>query len=209
MGEPHPDIFQALKDAEWDNLIPEMLAFAIWLAQNSYYWRGGGLPKGKEIKDLAYDVVAKTFSGERKWDPARGTLKPWLMDQIRSEISNLYGSATHKRETHLERDAPEASTGIIEYSAVRNGVFDNVPDDPETIILAEERKKEIVNALYQAIENDEELEEIYFAILAGCEWQPRFLAAELGVPTSEINKRLKRLRRRAALVEQQLEDGNE
>ena len=55
---------------------------------------------------------------------------------------------------------------------------------------------ERVNALFQAVSGEQELEEVLEAIMNGCEPKPRYLAAELGVPVEDINNRLKRLRRR-------------
>jgi uncharacterized protein YdbL (DUF1318 family) len=70
----------------------------------------------------------------------------------------------------------------------------------ETILLENEaaaQMAERVDGLFQAVNDDPELEAVMSAILDGCEPKPRYLAAELGVSVEDINNRLKRLRRRA------------
>jgi DNA-directed RNA polymerase specialized sigma24 family protein len=154
---------------------------------------------------IVYSRLLHFYRIIRTSPPARGDLKPWLLQQIKSEISNLFHSSASKRETELEREDGQTPIDSIEYGAVED-VFENIPDVPEASFLKKERKREKIEALYEAMEGEQELEDICYAILDGCERQPRFLAAELGVPVSEVNNRLKRLCRRAITIKQRLEN---
>jgi hypothetical protein len=111
-------------------------------------------------------------------------LVPWLKDQVKSVIDALATSAPSRREVlAVERDEEDQEEKEL---AVQ-------PATQEKSLLTAER----VNALFQAVSDDRELEEVVEAIMNGCEPTPRHLAAELNVSVQDINNRLKRLRRRA------------
>ena len=71
---------------------------------------------------------------------------------------------------------------------------------PEAILLEKEaaaQAAERADVVFQAVNDEPELEAVMSAILDGCEPKPRYLAAQLGISVEGINNRLKRLRRRA------------
>ena len=202
-------MFRQLQEADWGAIGKELLAFAVWWAER-YPWRSGTtqiLPRGNTLEDIVQQVILKTIEGRRKWDPAKGPLVPWLKDQIKSEIDALAKSAPHNREIPF----PEGEEGEerqdlqdkVEQRAVESGVLGRTrPQSPESIVLEREeaeRTAEKVNAIFQAVEGEPELEEVLDAILAGCV-RPRDLAEELDVPIREIYNRLRRLRRRASAI---------
>lgn len=141
----------------------------------------------------------------RNWDPTKGKLEPWLKDQIKSEIDTLVKSASHRREMPLpDRQSSEAVLDKIEKGAVELGIFSNPrPPNPETAILEQEETKQRnrkINAIFQAVEGETELEQVLEAIMDGCEPKTRFLAEHLKVSSKDVNNRLRRLRRRAVNI---------
>jgi hypothetical protein len=150
------------------------------------------LAAGQSLEDMVQQIIEKTISGERHWDPAKGPLVPWLKDQVKSVIDTLANAAVRRHETQ------SAEGGDIEESVAGPSTSRSL--SLETILLENEaaaQMAERVDGLFQAVNDDPELEAVMSAILNGCEPKPRYLAAELGVSVEDINNRLKRLRRRA------------
>ena len=147
---------------------------------------------GQSLEDVVQHVIEKTISGERHWDPAKGPLVPWLKYQVKSVIDALANAAVRRHETQ------SAEGDDVEESVAGPGTSRSL--SLEAIVLENEaaaQMAERVDGLFQAVNNDPELEAVMSAILHGCEPKPRYLAAELGVSVEDINNRLKRLRRRA------------
>lgn len=207
MGTPslRKDIHERLQAADWATIGKNLVAFAIWFARTNYGWwdpDSDPLPKGMKLDDVVQQVVLKTISGQRRWDPAKGPLEPWLKDQVKSELDALYHSAARRRESHSV-DVVEGNDGSEEVPA-RHKRDDprQVPHAPSAQEKVEEREEEElaakkIGALFEQVAGHPELEDILSAIMGGCEPKPQALADALGVPTSEMNNRLKQLRRRA------------
>jgi len=189
-----PEIFSRLQAVDWGTVGKELLAFAEWRAKN-YHWRGSRnmvLAAGQTLEDVVQQVIEKTVSGERHWDPAKGPLVPWLKDQVKSVIDALANAAVRRHETQSTEGED------VEESVADPGTSRSL--SPEAILLENEavaQMAERADALFQAVNDDPELEAVVSAILDGCEPKPRYLAAELGVFVEDINNRLKCLRRRA------------
>lgn len=93
---------------------------------------------------LAEDAVQNLF--EQVWrhahtyDPARGSVRTWLLVRLRSRILNYLRSARVRRETHSD-DAPEPvmarSTESIEYYAERDVIQQSLAQlsDPQREVL--------------------------------------------------------------------------
>ena len=199
-----PETFRLLEEADWGEIGKELYAFAVWWARK-YQWRygkGQDLALGKSIDDIVQEVIVKTLQGDRKWDPERGALVPWLKDQVKSIMDALARSAAHRYERESLESMNEEGVGDkAEYQASKSDVHTPLQSpDPKEAVLQQEDVEHQVDALYQAMDGDQELEEILSAILDGCERKPKLLAAELGVPVKDINNRLKRILRRAAKV---------
>jgi hypothetical protein len=100
---------QLLQEYPWDEAYPKLVAFAEWLIQGKY-WNGNVLPKGQTAESIVRDVIAKTFTEERNWDPDRGDLFVWLKWVIRSDISHLARSASNRKDIHLDTATDGASS---------------------------------------------------------------------------------------------------
>lgn len=194
-----PEVFAFLQRQDWAAIGKRLVAFGLWWASR-YQWRKGNLPElaqGKTIEDIIQTVVEKTFSGQRRFDPMRGPLEPWLRDQIKSEIDALARSAAHRCEESQAEDEPSDPELLTPVQSRTHRVLGTpLEHDPEAIALSQEEIAERSAALFDAIADDKGLEAIVVALLDGCEPVPRILAAELGVSVEDIYNRVKRLRRR-------------
>ncbi len=209
------DIYERLQAADWGEIGKNLVAFAILFARTHYGWWDASsdqLPKGMKFDDIVQQVILKTIDGRRQWDPAKGPLEPWLKDQVKSELDALYKSAAHRRESHSV-EVEEGNDGS-ETLNTRRGHQDarDAPGTPSAEEKAIEREEEEfaakkVGAIFEQVAGQPDLEDILSAIMDGCEPKPQALADALGVPISEINNRLKRLRRRAIEVREELEHG--
>jgi len=194
--------FQQLQQQDWHKINNELILHTAYIAK-SYSWQSGGtaeLAKGSTLKDIVQHVIEKTLNGDRKWDPDKGPLMPWLKDQVNSVVDALYKSATNRREVRLRED--ESSTDILERGPTQAShlLFADTQVTPEELLLAEEDAllvKQQVDFILDLVSNKPELEDVVLAILDGCEPKPRFIAKQLDVEVKEINNRLKRLCRLA------------
>ncbi len=162
----------------------DLVGHIIYIAQNNYRWSNGRLPGGKKPDDLAQEIIRKILSGERKgYDPSKASLRTWLWMQAESVVDALSKSAIHRREMELPDEFISSSLDF----------------NPESELITKELQEMIskeVNTLFQIA--DPPLKELIEAVISGdCEPKPRFLAAALGTNITDINNRLKRLRRLA------------
>lgn len=209
-----PSVRRELWQADWGEIGKQLLAFAVFRAR-MYHWRTGGvhlLPRGIELQDIVQDVIDKTLRGQRRWDPDKGPLVPWLIDQIKSEVDALAKSAAHRREEPLEPDwqLVEVADGAEERAALRADPSLDRPKDPETALTESEASafaEKRVAELFEAINGDQELQAVVQAIMDGSESQPRHLAQYIGISIEETNNRLKRLRRRALAITKDPQNG--
>lgn len=208
----NPATFNQLKNADWATIGKRLLAFAIWRARK-YDWCVAEtleVAQGITLEDVVQHVIIKTLSGERRWDPERGPLEPWLKDQIKSVIDAQYNSAPHRHETQLDDEAEQDSHPVDSVPQKEASIAATEPSTPEDLLLQEEETRlatRQVGLLFQAVEGEPELEQVLDAAMKVSDPRPRFIAAELGVPVDDIYNRVKRLRRRFYALEQEMTDG--
>jgi len=205
-------VYKLLQAADWDNIGKELLAFAVSRARN-YYWARGGpneWPKGNKPEDIVQLVIEKTIKGQRKWDPAKGLLKPWLIDQVKSEIDALFKSAMARREAFsLDDDETDHLDEVPHRDTVHVSTASSDPTPEETVLRKEEEElaSKRVSSLFAATADDPEVEQVLTAIMNGCEPKPQEIAKELNTSTEDINNRMKRLRRHALKTREEPENG--
>jgi RNA polymerase sigma factor (sigma-70 family) len=165
---------------------------------------------GIGVEDLVQELIEKTLTGKNKWDPDRGPLMPWLKARIRGIIWNLYESAAFRHEAELPESADdeydECVQDRMEYRAITREGFGVAGFlAPEQALLTKEttqERKEFleqrVDAIFQAVSGEEDLEEVLEAVMGGCDPRPRFVAEHLGVEARDIYNRRKRIRRRVS-----------
>lgn len=197
---------ELLRDFPWDENYPKLVAFAEWLIQGKR-WNSNILPKGQTAESIVRDVIAKTFSEKRNWDPERGELFPWLKWVIRSEVSHLAESASNRRDVRLDQfdcDEPEPQSPVKPRVISTEEMIIATESDDE--IKASGRSK--VDLLLEACNGKPKLEDIVYAIYDGrCSAKPELLSEYLGRPVQEIYQDLRALRRRAANIRIEVENG--
>ena len=193
------------------------MAFAEWVIQGKS-WNSNILPKGQTAESIVRDVIAKTFSEDRNWDPERGELLTWLKWVIRSEISHLAESASNRTDVRLDHIGDNGlAIDRIEYEASRQSHIRLQVASPEEAIIVTETEEEMeasarskVDSLLEACSGRPELEEIVYAISDGkCPAKPQALSEYLGKPVDDIYQHLRALRRRASKIRIEAENGRE
>lgn len=206
---------QLLKDFPWDEHYPRLVAFAEWLIQGKR-WNSDTLPKGQTAESIVRDVIGKTFSEKRNWEPERGDLLTWLKWVIRSEVSHLAESAANRVEVRLDQpsknDSPADGSDVERRQPSSQRIMVGSPEEMvidaeiEADKMAEAQSK--IDALLEASSGHPELEEIVYAIVEGkSHGKPRELAEYLGRPVEEIYQNVRALRRRAEKIRMEVRNG--
>lgn len=86
------DYYQKLMQGQdWDRIIPEILLYCVSLFKQDGKIRSQVIAQGHMAEDLAQKAIALVLSGERKWEPVRGELIPFIkLSVIRNLRSNIY-----------------------------------------------------------------------------------------------------------------------
>jgi predicted SPOUT superfamily RNA methylase MTH1 len=173
---------------------------------------------GHTAESIVQDVITKTFSEERNWDPEKGDLLMWLKYVIRSEISHLSESIANKVEVPV--DQSDKSTSPSDGSDVERRKLSSqrlITGSPEEVVIETESDAEKaaeaelkINALLDVSSGHPELEEIVYAIVDGkCDPKPQELSEFLERPVGEIYQNLRALRRRAEKIRVEVRNGRE
>lgn len=152
----------------------------------AYYLQSvkGVLPAGFEPEGIVNEAIASFLTGERTWDEHRyPDLVPVMMGMIRSEFSNVL-SKEYNRRMLLQSRNDEQPIKIDELGNTCGSVTTKGVNDSE-----------LAKKIESLIEEDDELYDIYSAIVEGYE-KPREIAVRLGLDVKEIKTRLQRLRRK-------------
>ncbi len=198
--------FRLLQDADWNNIGRRLTARVIWITGTAT------LSNGVTARDIAQTVILKTLSGDRKWDPNKGELLPWLFDQVKSELSNLLTSSATKQESLVESGAEDDEDAselqdVIDFRAVDEGLFpDSKPQTPEAILIRNQILEREVDIVLQAVDDIEVLKELFDTITTLYSTKAEDLAEQINVPVEDIYNRLKRLRNRISHVQQNVEE---
>ena len=179
--EHHRDRFRrALRDADWEALLPGLLAYAAARLRRVGWARGNDVePSRMSVEQLVNSAVEACLDGTRSWDPTAVDLPGFLRGVIRSLTSSeKKKSVRAKTDTFhdFERIAPLA-------------------DSPEDDALAEERRIAILSSIEACTTDDEDLRALYLAILDGAVKREE-IAAVLGWPADRVTSARIKLQRR-------------
>lgn len=206
---------QLLTDFPWGEHYPRLVAFAEWNIQGKN-WNSGLLPNGQTAESIVRDVIEKTFSEKRNWDPEKGDLLIWLKWVIKSEVSHLAESVANRVEVRLdhsgENDSPVDGPNIELRQPSAQRLLIGSPEemviDTETEAEKTVEAQSKIDALLEASSGHPELEEIVYAIVEGqCDGKPRELAKYLSRPVEEIYQNVRALRRRAEKIRMEARNG--
>ena len=177
------DPVDELLRTDWKTLGIKLAGYAAFRARN-LAWRSGNsetLAKGLMPDDIAAQAILSVISGERKWDPNRGPLLPYLKRVVDSLMNHLAESSDNRWMQALMTD---------------DGTDLGVPDFESAADTDTDAKRRI-QRLIAAIDGNPELIEVVNAILELEDPRPRYIAERIGKSLTEVNNRLKRLRRLA------------
>lgn len=192
-------VFRHFREADWEAIGKRLLAHAI--ARASYYhWRDGAevqLAVGQTLEDIVQDVIYRTISGQRRWDPAKGALEPWLLDQVNSLMDHLAKSAANKYETHRLYefdDAPvQTSDGEERMHALPAAAR---ADSAEDVVLRNEDSSDGIGLLIDAAYGDAELMRLLEHIVELESAKPAELAVSMGTSVGHVYDLMRKLKRR-------------
>lgn len=209
-GGPSLDVVKQLLRVDWRETGMKLAAYAAFRSRN-LSWRTGSdvaLAKGLMPDDIAAQAIVSVIGGERKWEPERGPLLPFLKRVVDSLLNHLALSADNRRIERLSQN--DRSPYRAERIAFRNDdegpsprcpAEFNVTDPSDSESDADERIERLVEAAKAA----PELAEVLNAILDFDEARPRLIALRIGKPVNHVNNCLKRLRRLALKISTEAE----
>lgn len=200
-----PTDLAKLQQVDWKTIGIQLAGYARWKARR-LRWRTGGaedLAKGKTPEDIAAEAIEKALDGTRALNfETNNELLDCLKSIVDSDINHLAHSADNIRQgTGLQNQDGEELRDKMEFEAVRqnyNDLISQQPSDPgEQIIKSDEQEAEgRIDSLFKSLSDEKALTEVLEAILEG-ETKPKDIAERLGASVSDINNRLKRIRRHA------------
>jgi hypothetical protein len=160
------ETLRLLRKADWELISLKLLKFAIAIGGRSI------VAKGMDYQDVVKDVITKTFSGERKWNPEI-ILFFHLKEAVRSSLSikGLYGNKDRSKRV---------STPVQELE-----ICDNEQENGLTDELIEIKK---------LIKGNKDLEDVFEAILTGA-LKPRDIAKATGIEPQQVSEHKRTLKR--------------
>lgn len=192
--------------ADWSHIYKNLVAKTEGRI-DKFSWRTNTYPKGHTAESIVQDAIESVISHKSNWDPNRGTLEMYLWWVIKRNLNHLYNSKTYHPENIYEEslsptEEEEWMVDRMEFKALASSRHSasslytyNDFDDRE--ITDEESELKIL-ALFESCESNPELTEIAYTIYEGrCSPKPAELAKYFGIPVSEVNARLRKLRYRA------------
>lgn len=194
------EIFRKLHEADWKAIGKELVAHAIWKAQN-FAWRTGdhkNLALGLQGRDIAQMAIEKVLTGKRAWNPERGDLLPYLKGVVDSLMSHYADSLDNTIQARLAED--EEGKELLdhaEFHAARNDDFGLLSAHQRSRGTNSDVDNERVANLFAAVQGEDDLMAVLDVVMSSGETKPAEIAAELGIEVTKVNNRLKRLRRTA------------
>jgi DNA-directed RNA polymerase specialized sigma24 family protein len=186
------ETLRLLEEHHWQETIERLVVYSTFKMRRRI-WRSilnGNPPDGIEADDIVNEVIEKTFSGTRNWNPMKHpNLYLWLQSQVDSEISNLLNSNNNRKQ-------------ISEATIFSSTIFDGVDNiTPEIEVLAQEDENESTDFLFgllDYVKDDPQLYKIVEAFISDEEGVTKRadLARIVGISVAELDACKKRLARR-------------
>jgi DNA-directed RNA polymerase specialized sigma24 family protein len=199
-----PD-FGRLQQADWNSIGIQLAGYARWKARR-LRWRTGGaedLAKGKTPEDVAAEAIEKALDGTRALNlETNEDLLDCLKSIVDSDINHLVHSADNIRQRPVsENQDGEELRDKMEFEAAHenyNELLSQQPRNPEDHLsnIDEQEAERRIDNLFKSLADEKGLTEVLEAILEG-ETKPKDIADRLKTAVSDINNRLKRIRRHA------------
>jgi hypothetical protein len=194
-----------LQEADWKTIGIQLAAYARWKAGNLHWrtGRGGDLAKGKAPEDVAAEAIEKVLDGTRALNlQETDDLLNCLKSVVDSDIYHLAKSADNVRQNRFrENQDGNELYDKMEFEAARhnyNDLISQQPVDPadHDAKLDEQQAEGRIDGLLESLADEKDLMEVLEVMFEG-ETKPKDIAERLKASVSDINKRLKRIRRQA------------
>lgn len=161
------------------------------------------LPKGQTAADIALEAIKDIFDGNRKWNLSKNPdLYTYLTSIVDSKISHLYELKEHKltKSMPITEEGREVEELLDKADPTSDHAIYLTPssNNPEDILLEKEKIKRdetAVNAFFEAIHGDKDLEKLASLIMDGYV-KPSEIAEQMGVEVKEVYNLQKRFRRK-------------
>lgn len=164
-----------LSSQEWESIYPKLTYYARWQT------RIKGIPLDR-AEDLASEAMNRTFQGERRWNPVKIGILPYLKGVVRSIANHLVESVEYQRKQSDVRE--DQSQSIIE-------TFPTTDPTP----VDEIEKEELLNFLLNSAGDDENMQLVILCLDEGQRGQE--IANSLDMDIREVNNKMKKIRRAA------------
>lgn len=147
-----PDLKSALRDADWEKLLPSLVAYATNCLRRAGWAAGRDVePSKMSVEQIIQTAVEHCLEGKRVWDPSVVDLGGFLRGTIRSLTSS-------ERKAHVRAHTfPKAE--LDAYMPLAASTEEDVVD--------EERQREVLAIVEACIKDDPDLELFYAAVLDG------------------------------------------
>lgn len=172
------------EEYDWRTIYPLLYAYAINCVA-FYFWKKDkkNLPKGNETEDLIQEAIYKVITGERRWDPQKEPdLVKYLKMTIRSLVRNLLVSADHKKVGKLA-GVDENGNFYEDFADIDQNFEDSIEQD------------DIWARIIEITKSDDEVQLVLMYMVDGITTRKE-LAEALGLPATEIDNIMKRLKRK-------------
>lgn len=171
---------EALQNADWEALLPGLLAYAAARLRRVGWASGRDTePSRLSVEQVVNSAVEACLDGTRVWNSDAVDLPGFLRGVIRSLTSSAKKSAVRSK-THAQADFD----GLVPLAA-----------SPEDDAVEEEGRREILAALETAVADDADLKALYLAVLDGAT-KREDLAAALGWRADRVTAARIKLQRR-------------
>jgi len=198
------EIVKHLEEANWERIILMLTNYAQKkIDRIKWRYETDTLPMGQTSADIALEAIKDIFDGNRKWNLSKNPdLYTYLTSIVDSKISHLYELKEHK----ITKSMPTTEEGqdIEELLDKAEPTSDHAiyltPSNynPEDALLEREKIKRdeaTVNAFFEAIQGDEDLEKLASLIMDGYVKSSE-IAEQMNVDVKEIYNLRKRFKRK-------------
>lgn len=180
MNDQRSDLKSALRDADWEALLPNLLAYAANRLRRVGWLSGRDQEPSKlSVEQLVQTAVEHCLDGSRTWDPKAVDLGGFLRGVIRSLTSSEKKKAV--------RSKTDAKPELDRYFAP--------VDSPEDEAMEEENRQELLVLIEGCTTDDQDLRDLYLAILDG-NTKREDIAAALGWSADRVTAARIKLQRR-------------
>lgn len=184
-----------LDDADWDDVYPRVLKYAVWYSLK-YKWLGEKL----NPEDLVEEAVSRAYGNGhngtyRNWNKTKyPELSNFLIGIVKSLGNHLVEHEKGFPSESLSNGQPEIQDRMISKKA-DEAMGAKFPKTPEVELLELEALNAIENKLETIASQDDDLEMLILCIVDGI-CAPRLIADETGFKIDKVYSLLKKLRRR-------------